>query len=67
MTSLRGTKQSRLSRLYLDCFVPTNDKLKNIPLPPSKGEFRKLVNFSMFEKSIFLRGLAMTGLRVSSL
>jgi len=29
----------------LDCFVaPTaNDKLKNIPLPPSKGEFRKLV------------------------
>ena len=25
MTSLRGTKQSRLSRLYLDCFVPRND------------------------------------------
>ena len=23
--SLRGTKQSRLSRMYLDCFVPRND------------------------------------------
>ena len=23
--SLRGTKQSRSSRLYLDCFVPRND------------------------------------------
>ena len=30
-----------MSNIFLDCFVPTND------------EFCKLVNFSMFEKSIF--------------
>jgi len=54
MTSLRACEAIQIQVTQSGLLrSATNDKLKNIPLPPSKGEFRKLVNFSVFEKSIF--------------